>query len=468
MVLELNPVDLDSEYQVAIHGVRDSLYVWMDDGVPYLSNYTTNPGAFAYFDAGGASHRTLAEWYYPYVWNEPVKHYIVQSMRDGTLVQWDTPARSRTTLVSARWQVNAEDGAAKFQISAPSVGDIDGDGVAEVIYTDQTPTDTSGNPDCGSEPCGEVFVRNGIDGSLEYYSVSDDWLFIANGSGEPGVRPILSDLDPQHHGDEAVIGGWKYVSSGYGTEYFLLPLREENNPLGDLEPIATRVPATTGQRFGWLDGTFIRHEGVTGDLGDGGNLEILYPTLHGEVVGLEWGNPGSPLPDSVGVKHGWPMWIGDEPLTPCLVAGEEGGVLISSRDKRLHFLRIPGTSWPEDAWPQYGRNSRNTASYVPFAFSPRESHGADVITLQVAPVPNRGEQRIEFGLSRAGAVDLAVYDIAGRRIRVLLDGALFEPGRHGVVWDGRNDSGHRVASGVYFHRVQGPDGTHVARTVVRR
>ena len=96
----------------------------------------------------------------------------------------------------------------------------------------------------------------------------------------------------------------------------------------------------------------------------------------------------------------------DQPFTPCLVSGEEGGVLISSRDKRLHVLRIPGTSWPEDGWPQYGRNSRNTASHVPPAFSPRETNGTDRISLRVSPVPNRGEQRIEFEVSQAGPVDL--------------------------------------------------------------
>ncbi|MBK8233235.1 MAG: hypothetical protein IPK72_22315 [Candidatus Eisenbacteria bacterium] len=83
-------------------------------------------------------------------------------------------------------------------------------------------------------------------------------------------------------------------------------------------------------------------------------------------------------------------------------------------------------------------------------------------------MPNRGEQRIEFGLSQGGAVDLAVFDVAGRRIRVLLDGTLLGPGRHGVTWDGRDDRGHRIASGVYFHRIEGPDGTHIARTVVRK
>ena len=164
-----------------------------------------------------------------------------------------------------------------------------------------------------------------------------------------------------------------------------------------------------------------------------------------------------------------PMWC--TPISHSLrvwCRARRVAVLISSRDKRLHFLRIPGTSWPEDGWPQYGRNSRNTASHVPPAFSPRETNGTDRISLRVSPVPNRGEQRIEFGVSQAGPVDLAVYDVAGRRIRVLLDGTPLGAGRHGVVWNGRDDRGYPVASGVYFHRIQGPDGTFVARTVVRR
>jgi hypothetical protein len=49
-------------------------------------------------------------------------------------------------------------------------------------------------------------------------------------------------------------------------------------------------------------------------------------------------------------------------------------------------------------------------------------------------------------------VDLVVYDVSGARVRTLVGGRV-TGGRHEVVWDGRNDQGQRVGSGVYFYRM---------------
>jgi flagellar hook assembly protein FlgD len=49
-------------------------------------------------------------------------------------------------------------------------------------------------------------------------------------------------------------------------------------------------------------------------------------------------------------------------------------------------------------------------------------------------------------------VTLAIYDVAGRRVRMLVDGRMTEAGDHRIDWDGRSDAGSRLASGVYFAR----------------
>ena len=48
---------------------------------------------------------------------------------------------------------------------------------------------------------------------------------------------------------------------------------------------------------------------------------------------------------------------------------------------------------------------------------------------------------------------LDVYDVQGRKIRMLVD-AEQSTGPHRVTWDGRNRLGQRVASGVYFYRLE--------------
>jgi hypothetical protein len=50
-------------------------------------------------------------------------------------------------------------------------------------------------------------------------------------------------------------------------------------------------------------------------------------------------------------------------------------------------------------------------------------------------------------------VTLVVYDVSGARVKTLVD-APVSPGRHIAVWDGRDDHGSSVGSGVYFYRME--------------
>ena len=60
-----------------------------------------------------------------------------------------------------------------------------------------------------------------------------------------------------------------------------------------------------------------------------------------------------------------------------------------------------------------------------------------------------------------------VYDVAGRKMRTLLDRAVGS-GEHEVRWDGTDDRGRCVASGVYFIRVETSDEAGILRVVLIR
>lgn len=68
------------------------------------------------------------------------------------------------------------------------------------------------------------------------------------------------------------------------------------------------------------------------------------------------------------------------------------------------------------------------------------------------PNPSRSGARLTFDLPREGTATLAVIDLAGRRVRLLLDGVR-SAGTHEILWDGRNDLGARPAWGIYFVRL---------------
>ena len=65
------------------------------------------------------------------------------------------------------------------------------------------------------------------------------------------------------------------------------------------------------------------------------------------------------------------------------------------------------------------------------------------------PNPSAGRFQIDFELSRGADVRVAVYNILGQRVRTLWDGAR-TIGYHSLSWDGADDKGRRVSSGVYF------------------
>ncbi len=69
----------------------------------------------------------------------------------------------------------------------------------------------------------------------------------------------------------------------------------------------------------------------------------------------------------------------------------------------------------------------------------------------IFPNPFNPVTTIRFGLAEPGQVDLRIYDLSGRRVRTLVDGRL-EAGAHELEWQGRDDAGHALASGVYFLR----------------
>ncbi len=69
-----------------------------------------------------------------------------------------------------------------------------------------------------------------------------------------------------------------------------------------------------------------------------------------------------------------------------------------------------------------------------------------------APNPFNPSTTIRFDLPTRSKIDLSIFDIAGRRVRQLLGGTTYNAGSHTVRWDGRDDEGVRLSSGIYFYR----------------
>ncbi len=71
--------------------------------------------------------------------------------------------------------------------------------------------------------------------------------------------------------------------------------------------------------------------------------------------------------------------------------------------------------------------------------------------LQNYPNPFNPTTNIEFSLEKPGTISLEVYNVLGQKVRTLAEG-FYPAGRHLLVWDGRDDRGQMLTTGVYFYR----------------
>ncbi len=69
------------------------------------------------------------------------------------------------------------------------------------------------------------------------------------------------------------------------------------------------------------------------------------------------------------------------------------------------------------------------------------------------PNPFNPVTTIRYSVKKKGPVALRIYDVAGRLVRTLVDDVK-KAGSHSAAWDGSNNEGLEVASGVYFYRIE--------------
>gem|GEM_PF-1804206 len=100
-----------------------------------------------------------------------------------------------------------------------------------------------------------------------------------------------------------------------------------------------------------------------------------------------------------------------------------------------------------------------------------DEQNADVITpqsyqlTQNYPNPFNPSTTIRFYLSNRGFVDLAVYNILGRKVTTLVKSDM-DAGWQEVIWDGASSSGDKVASGIYFYRLMSGEFTETKKMLL--
>ncbi len=160
--------------------------------------------------------------------------------------------------------------------------------------------------------------------------------------------------------------------------------------------------------------------------------------------------------------------------------GEElAGFLSASRSTeqglRVVFAGAEAVSGPGELLRIYGvgpegarliRAAFNDGEWVGSADAVRQSARPTVLALHAnMPNPFNPETAIRFELPSDSAVELVVYDALGQRVRTLVEQAL-PAGVHQAVWDGRNQSGQSVSTGIYFYQLRAGDVQLIRRMLL--
>ena len=83
------------------------------------------------------------------------------------------------------------------------------------------------------------------------------------------------------------------------------------------------------------------------------------------------------------------------------------------------------------------------------------------------PNPFNPETVIGYQLPEAGYVTLSIYNVLGQKVKTLVDGQCYA-GRYTVVWDGKDESGREVTSGVYLYTLAFNDRSHTRKMLVMK
>jgi len=101
----------------------------------------------------------------------------------------------------------------------------------------------------------------------------------------------------------------------------------------------------------------------------------------------------------------------------------------------------------------------------PFAQVTPVARALNSSLVQNYPNPFNPQTTIAFSLSARGRISLAIYDVSGRIVRTLANETR-AAGAYELTWDGRDDRGQAVASGVYFYRLVAPEFTQTKKMVL--
>ncbi|MBC8366305.1 T9SS type A sorting domain-containing protein [bacterium] len=218
-------------------------------------------------------------------------------------------------------------------------------------------------------------------------------------------------------------------AAGGGPENVMIELSRTG--IGGWEALAASVPAGTGH-FGWI---------VEGPISADCRIKVC------DVNDLATTDTS----DGAFTIY--------RPLTWVQMAATSGDVPEGEMD--ILELTFDATGLPEGSYEATLTISSNAGDpvIVPISievlFDPTDSEDPPAVLALAKNHPNpfNPKTTIAFALAQSGQAKLTVFDVRGRAVTILSDGHM-GAGRYSVDWDGRDDKGRQMASGLYFYKLE--------------
>ena len=192
-------------------------------------------------------------------------------------------------------------------------------------------------------------------------------------------------------------------------------------------------------------------EPIVVDLNNDLNLEVISITIEGVINVVEYdGSTYDNFPFLSNDTTQFSPAIGD-------LDGDEDYELIVGTNNDLKVLDILDDLGDQYSWNVYRGNTHRSGFYdsdlsylrlgdeeMPFEFRLGNNY----------PNPFNPSTKIIFTLPENMQISVNIYDIKGRRVRTLVAGS-YRSGNHYVNWNGDDQYGLKVSSGIYFYELRG-------------
>lgn len=430
--------DVNDYLEIIAPSADTLLYVWDKDGNTFLSGQSID-GRFAKvkgrFNYGGVSVADLD--------GNGDLEVVHASGYDGWIEVFaptDSVGGPDADLLWSHYTgVAASDG----RLWKPAIGDITGDGSDDIAVA-------QGN---GGSPSKVIAFE--ADGTpIDSLAVAD---FIGSSSAS-GPPMALADLDDDDD-LELLIGQSKYIYStspfppdslGYG----LLLIDVSAGSFDEAVQCSIWVHKPWQKR---TSNTGVIGGALVADIDGDSNLEILVGTHDFSLHAFEWEEskdacvPDERMPLLI---HNGELWA-----TPQIGDFDDDSkleLLVSDMGGRVVVYDLPGSAGAGSVeWARFGNDIGNTGRYTAGGGSREPANVSSLAThvKQNWPNPFNPRTTIAYDVGVPGKVTIRVYDAGGRRVATLVD-RVHAPGSYRVLWDGTDDRGRTLSSGVYFYQLE--------------